>query len=143
MGTYGAYACYSFYATKNLTTAEGGMVVARDPARLTRIRTLSLHGQSSDAWKRYSSAGFKRYDVVEPGWKYNLTDIAAAMGRAQLPEIENRLERRRAIVEQYDAAFADLPLILPPPAAPIRGSPITFTPSKWMKSVLGSAGTIS
>ena len=118
VGTYGTYACYSFYATKNLTTAEGGMVVARDPARLTRIRTLSLHGQSSDAWERYSNAGFKRYDVVEPGWKYNLTDIAAAMGRAQLPEIENRLERRRAIVEQYDAAFADLPLILPPPAAP-------------------------
>lgn len=118
VGTYGVYACYSFYATKNLTTAEGGMVTAQDPERLARIRTLSLHGQSADAWKRYSNAGFKRYDVVEPGWKYNLTDIAAAMGRAQLPEIERRLARRAAIAAKYDAALADLPLTLPPPAPP-------------------------
>lgn len=118
VGTYGTYACYSFYATKNMTTAEGGMVVAQDAERLTRIRTLSLHGQSADAWKRYSNAGFKRYDVVEPGWKYNLTDIAAAMGRAQLPMVESRLTRRREIAEQYDAALAELPLILPPVAAP-------------------------
>lgn len=117
-GTFGALGCYSFYATKNLTTAEGGMVVGRDEDLLARIRMISMHGQTSDAWKRYSGSGFKRYDVTEPGWKYNLTDIAAAMGRVQLAAIDTRLARRAAIVARYNAGLEGLPLLLPPPPEP-------------------------
>jgi dTDP-4-amino-4,6-dideoxygalactose transaminase len=117
-GSFGALASFSFYATKNLTTAEGGMVLARDPALLARVRMLSLHGQSSDAWRRYSAAGFRRYDVEAPGWKYNLTDIASSMGRVQLRAIEARLARRREICARYDVGLAGLPLTVPPPAAP-------------------------
>lgn len=117
-GSFGAFGCYSFYATKNLTTAEGGMVVGRDPEMMARLRALSMHGQSSDAWKRYSASGFKRYDVSAPGWKYNLTDIASAIGRVQLAQIDQRLETRAALVARYDAGLAGLPLRLPPPAGP-------------------------
>lgn len=119
-GTFGTFGCYSFYATKNITTAEGGMVIARNPRMLERIRTLSLHGQSSGAWARYTQTGSAIYDVSEPGWKYNLTDVAAAIGRVQLSQIEARHVRRREIAARYDAGLADLPLFLPP--APPRGT---------------------
>jgi dTDP-4-amino-4,6-dideoxygalactose transaminase len=109
-------ASFSFYATKNLTTGEGGMLVSERSDWMDRAAILSLHGMSRDAFQRYSESGFRHYEVVEPGYKFNLTDIAAALGRAQLRRIETLLERREAIWRRYDAAFADLPVIRP--AAP-------------------------
>jgi dTDP-4-amino-4,6-dideoxygalactose transaminase len=111
-------ACFSFYATKNLTTAEGGMVTARDPELAARVKTLALHGMSHDAWKRFSDEGYVHYEVTEAGFKYNMTDLQAALGVHQLARIEANLGRREEIWRRYDAAFADLPLELPAPSAP-------------------------
>jgi dTDP-4-amino-4,6-dideoxygalactose transaminase len=111
-------ACFSFYATKNLTTAEGGMVVTRDPALAARVKTLALHGMSHDAWKRFSDEGYVHYEVREAGFKYNLTDLQAALGLHQLARIGENLRRREAIWRRYDEAFADLPLELPAPPDP-------------------------
>ena len=113
-GTIGAVGCFSFYANKTLTTGEGGMFVARDPALLERARLLSLHGLSRDAWKRFSAAGYQHYDVQEIGWKYNMNDIAAALGRVQLAGVERRLRRRKEIVAHYRAVLTGLPIDLPP-----------------------------
>jgi dTDP-4-amino-4,6-dideoxygalactose transaminase len=110
-------ACFSFYATKNATTAEGGMLVTADAALATRVRRLALHGLSHDAWKRFSDHGYVHYEVVEAGFKYNMTDLQAALGIHQLARIEANLARREAIWRRYDAAFAELPLELPPPPA--------------------------
>jgi dTDP-4-amino-4,6-dideoxygalactose transaminase len=95
---------FSFYATKNLTTGEGGMLTA-SPEFLARARTLSLHGMSRDAWKRYGQGGSWFYEVNEPGFKYNMTDVQAAMGLAQLRKLERFQQRRRAIVAEYNDAF--------------------------------------
>lgn len=116
-GTFGAFGCFSFYTTKNITTGDGGMLVARDPEALKRTRVLSMHGQSANAWQRRASSATRGYDVPVPGWKYSMTDIAAAIGRVQLAVIGARLERRREIVAAYDDALSDLPMILPPPPA--------------------------
>ena len=97
---------FSFYATKNLTTAEGGMLTG-EPAFLERARVLSLHGMSRDAWKRYDKGGSWRYEVLAPGFKYNMTDIQAALGLWQLRKLERFQERRRDVVAAYQAAFAD------------------------------------
>ncbi len=117
-GTMGDFGCFSFYVTKNVTTAEGGLVLARDPARADRVRTLSLHGLTRDAWTRYSDEGFKHYQVVECGFKYNMTDLAAALGLHQLARIEQNWCRRQAIWTRYLAELAGLPLALPAPPAP-------------------------
>jgi dTDP-4-amino-4,6-dideoxygalactose transaminase len=95
---------FSFYATKNLTTGEGGMLTG-SPEFLARARTLSLHGMSRDAWKRYGQGGSWFYEVNEPGFKYNMTDIQAAMGLVQLRRLERFQQRRREIVARYNAAF--------------------------------------
>ena len=95
---------FSFYATKNLTTGEGGMLTG-SPEFLARARTLSLHGMSRDAWKRYGQGGSWFYEVHEPGFKYNMTDIQAAMGLVQLRKLERFQQRRREIVARYHAAF--------------------------------------
>ena len=95
---------FSFYATKNLTTAEGGMLTG-DPEFLDRARVVSLHGMSRDAWKRYDKGGSWRYDVLLPGFKYNMTDIQASIGLHQLRKLTAFDRRRRAIVAQYQAAF--------------------------------------
>ena len=97
-------ACFSFYATKNLTTAEGGMLTG-PPQLLDQARRWSLHGMNHDAWKRYGSNGSWFYDVVCPGYKYNMTDIQAALGLHQLRKLPQFHARRRAIVERYQAAF--------------------------------------
>jgi len=97
---------FSFYATKNLTTAEGGMLTA-DPEFLARARILSLHGMSRDAWKRYDRGGHWYYEVVAPGFKYNMTDIQAALGLWQLRKLAGFQKRRRAVVQLYNEAFAD------------------------------------
>lgn len=96
--------CFSFYATKNLTTAEGGMITGH-AAFIDRARRWSLHGMSSDAWNRYGVNGRWGYDVVCPGYKYNMTDIQAALGLHQLKKLPQFHARRRAIAQQYNAAF--------------------------------------
>ncbi|MFY3285958.1 DegT/DnrJ/EryC1/StrS family aminotransferase [Achromobacter xylosoxidans] len=106
---------YSFYATKTLATGEGGMVVTRDPALAKRCRVMRLHGIDRDAFDRFTSkkpAWY--YEIVAPGFKYNLPDTAAAMGRIQLARVREMRDRRAAIAARYDNAFADLPLTLPP-----------------------------
>ncbi|MGJ9420543.1 DegT/DnrJ/EryC1/StrS family aminotransferase [Massilia sp. CMS3.1] len=106
---------FSFYANKTMTTGEGGMVVVRDPELARRIRLMRLHGISQDAFDRYVSktpAWF--YEVVAAGFKYNLTDIAAAIGIEQLRKIDRFLAQRQLLAARYDAALAGLPLILPP-----------------------------
>jgi dTDP-4-amino-4,6-dideoxygalactose transaminase len=99
---------FSFYATKNLTTAEGGMLTG-DPDIIEQARLWSLHGMSRDAYKRYSAEGSWYYEVVLPGYKCNMTDIQAALGVQQLRKIDDFQARRRAIVQQYHAALASLP----------------------------------
>ncbi len=112
-GTFGDLGCFSFYVTKNLTTAEGGMVITARQNLADRIKRLALHGLSQDAWKRFSDAGYVHYDVVEPGYKYNMTDLQAAIGLPQLRRLESNWKRRRAVWNRYQEAFADLPVELP------------------------------
>ncbi|MEO5579641.1 MAG: DegT/DnrJ/EryC1/StrS family aminotransferase, partial [Gemmatimonadaceae bacterium] len=114
-GTIGDIGAFSFYVTKNVVTGEGGMVTTANQQWADRIRTLSLHGMSADAWKRFSDEGFKQYEIVEPGFKYNLTDMQAALGIHQLARVEENLVRRQAIWARYDLAFADLPAFVPAP----------------------------
>ena len=97
--------CFSFYATKNLTTAEGGMLTG-PPELIEEARTWSLHGMSRDAWKRYSAAGSWYYEVICPGFKYNMTDIQAAIGLHQLRRLPQFQARRREIVHRYNEAFS-------------------------------------
>lgn len=113
IGNVGHMTCFSFYVTKNVVTAEGGMVTTNDPHWAEQIEAMGLHGLSAGAWTRYSDKGFKHYQVVVPGFKYNMTDIQASLGIHQLGRIEQYLKRREEIWQQYDAAFADLPVALP------------------------------
>lgn len=108
-GTRSAMAAYSFYATKNLTTAEGGVLVTNDDGVAARVRALSLHGMDKDAWKRYTARGSWRYDVREPGFKYNMPDIAAAMGNVQLARLEAMQSRRDRIAQRFMSGLADTP----------------------------------
>ena len=110
IGTTADATSFSFYATKNLTTGEGGMVTTGSADMAQRIRTASLHGMTRPAWTRYERAGHCQYDVVMPGFKYNMTDLAAAIGLHQLSAIDRHLERREAISARYDEALSDLPL---------------------------------
>ena len=105
IGSRGNPVAFSFYATKNLTTGEGGMLTA-DPEFLERARIASLHGMSHDGWKRYAEGGHWFYEVLLPGFKYNMSYIQAAMGLAQLAKLERHQARRRAVVRAYQAAFA-------------------------------------
>ncbi|WP_374338297.1 DegT/DnrJ/EryC1/StrS family aminotransferase [Leeia sp.] len=108
---------FSFYATKTITTGEGGMVVMRDKALAQRCRTMRLHGINRDAFDRYvSKTPAWYYEVVAPGFKYNLTDIASALGIQQLKKADRFQQRRQQMAERYNAALSDLPLILPPKA---------------------------
>lgn len=100
--------CFSFYATKNITTAEGGMLTTNDDSLAEKIRILSLHGMSKDAWKRYSNEGYKHYDIVYPGFKYNMTDIQASLGLCQLNKIDNFLKRRNEIKSLYDNLLSEV-----------------------------------
>lgn len=105
---------FSFYATKTMTTGEGGMVLTRDSDLAARMRTMRLHGIDRDVFGRYTSTKPSwHYDVVAPGYKYNMTDMAAAIGRVQLGRVEQMVSRRRQIAKAYDEAFGDLPLTLP------------------------------
>jgi dTDP-4-amino-4,6-dideoxygalactose transaminase len=108
-GTLSDAAIYSFYATKNLTTAEGGMLVTNDESLADRVRRLSLHGMSRDAWKRYADRGSWRYDVLEPGYKYNLADIASSIGLVQLERLPEMQRRREEIAAVYLRELSGLP----------------------------------
>jgi len=112
-GTFGDYGCFSFYVTKNIVTGEGGMVLAREESAAARIKVLALHGMTKDAWKRFSDAGYKHYEVVDAGFKYNMMDLQAAIGIHQLKRIEPYWLRRREIWRTYNEAFAGLPITLP------------------------------
>ncbi len=100
-------ACFSFYATKTITTGEGGMLTTEDEALADRARSMSLHGLNRQAWSRYSGGGWA-YDVGAPGFKYNLTDIAAALGLVQLSRADEMLKRRAEIAQAYTSAFAEI-----------------------------------
>jgi dTDP-4-amino-4,6-dideoxygalactose transaminase len=109
-------AAYSFYATKNLTTCEGGMLLTNDDALAQRARVLTLHGMDRDAWKRYTAGGSWRYDVAEPGYKYNMPDPLAAIGIAQLRRLDAMQTRRDELAARYADALFDIPGIGIPPA---------------------------
>ena len=105
VGSRANFAAFSFYATKNLTTAEGGALTGH-PELLEKARIVSLHGMSKDAWKRYDKAGSWRYDIVMPGFKYNMTDLQASLGLRQLEKLAGFHRRRREIAAAYGRAFA-------------------------------------
>ncbi len=111
VGTIGDITCFSFYATKTITTGEGGMVTTENDEYADRMRIMSLHGISRDAWKRYTSEGNWYYEITAPGFKYNLTDLAAAVGIAQLKKAELMYLRRQKIASLYDEAFKDISAI--------------------------------
>jgi dTDP-4-amino-4,6-dideoxygalactose transaminase len=117
IGSEGNPVAFSFYATKNLTTGEGGML-AGDPEFLAQARVISLHGMSRDAWKRYDAGGSWFYEVLLPGFKYNMTDIQAALGLWQLRKLEGFQRRRREVVSQYEHAFAGEPALELPVTRP-------------------------
>jgi dTDP-4-amino-4,6-dideoxygalactose transaminase len=112
--------CFSFYANKTITTGEGGMAVTDDDALAERMRLMSLHGLSHDAWGRYSNSGKWDYKIIAPGYKYNLTDIAAAIGIHQLARAEEMRQQREALVLYYLEALGDLEELELPPVAPDR-----------------------
>lgn len=118
VGSIGDFTCFSFYATKNLTTGEGGMVTTSNPEAAEFIRVASLHGMSRDAWRRYAPGGAAHYDVVTAGFKYNMMDVQAAIGLHQLARIDDMAARRGRIWAAYDAGLASLPLRRPAPVAP-------------------------
>ncbi|HSP74565.1 MAG TPA: DegT/DnrJ/EryC1/StrS family aminotransferase [Gaiellaceae bacterium] len=117
-GTFGDFASFSFHATKNVTTGDGGMLVTDDEDAAEAILRLAQHGLSNDAWSRTANGGPGAYDVAVPGFKYRMTDIQAAIGIHQLARVEHNLPQREQIHRWYDEAFADLPVVLVPAAAP-------------------------
>jgi len=118
VGTLGDFGCFSFYATKNVTTGEGGMVLTRHEAFASRIKTLALHGMSKDAWKRFSDEGYRHYYVTEPGFKNNMTDLQAALGIHQLARVEANWMKRKAVWDYYQSALKDFPVTLPTEPGP-------------------------
>jgi dTDP-4-amino-4,6-dideoxygalactose transaminase len=117
IGSIGDITCFSFYATKTITTGEGGMATTQNPDWAKRMRMMSLHGISHDAWNRYTKEGSWYYEVMYPGFKYNLTDLAAALGIEQLKKCDEFYEARRQIARRYDESFRDIPGIQIPASA--------------------------
>jgi dTDP-4-amino-4,6-dideoxygalactose transaminase len=118
VGTIGDFTCFSFYATKNVTTGEGGMVTTASAEAADRIRIASLHGMSRAAWSRHQNTRPSRYDVVMPGFKYNMLDLQAAIGLHQLARVGRNHARRAEIACAYDHAFSDLPIARFAPPGP-------------------------
>jgi dTDP-4-amino-4,6-dideoxygalactose transaminase len=115
IGSISDLTAFSFYATKALATGEGGMLTTANPEYAARAAIMALHGISRDAWKRYSAEGSWYYEVLQAGYKYNMTDLAAAIGLHQLDRSEWLLERRRTIAHRYTQAFSQLPEVETPP----------------------------
>lgn len=118
IGTVGDITCFSFYATKTITTGEGGMATTENPEWADRMRMMSLHGISHDAWKRYAKEGSWYYEVLCPGFKYNLTDIGAAIGIEQLKKCDAFSAIRRRIAHAYSERLSDLPELETPRCNP-------------------------
>jgi len=114
-GNFGRFGCFSFYVTKNVITGEGGMILAKDKDEANRLKILSLHGLSKDAWSRFSDKGYKHYQVVDCGYKYNMMDLQAAIGIHQLERVEENWKRRKEIWDKYNSAFDKLPIGKPAP----------------------------
>jgi dTDP-4-amino-4,6-dideoxygalactose transaminase len=117
VGSRDNFASFSFYATKNLTTAEGGALTGH-PELLEKARVIALHGMSKDAWKRFDKSGSWRYDIVMPGFKYNMTDLQAAIGTHQLRKLAGFHARRREVARRYTEAFAAEPALETPTERP-------------------------
>jgi len=117
-GTFGELGCFSFYVTKNIVTGEGGMVITDNEDYANQIKILGLHGMSKDAWKRFSDSGYKHYQVVYAGFKYNMMDLQAAIGIHQLPRVDKYWKRRQEIWNCYNEAFKDLSVFIPAPVEP-------------------------
>lgn len=118
IGSYNDISSYSFYVTKNVVTAEGGMITTNNNDLAAKIKIWALHGMDKHAWSRYSDKGFKHYDVLYPGYKYNMTDIQASLGIHQLAKVERHHKRRVEIWKRYKRELKNLPLTLPPEQEP-------------------------
>jgi dTDP-4-amino-4,6-dideoxygalactose transaminase len=136
IGSHGCTTCFSFYATKNMTSGEGGMITTNDDALAERLRLLSLHGMNHDAWKRYTETGSWYYDVLAAGYKYNMTDIQASLGIHQLRRLDGFIRRRQEIAGMYDNAFSDLREILLPVRLPGRSHTFHLYPIRLQTALL-------
>ena len=117
-GTFGGIGCFSFYVTKNVVTGEGGMAITDNEGYANKIRVLGLHGMSKDAWKRFADSGYKHYQILYAGYKYNMMDIQAAIGIHQLSRVDKYWKRRQEIWNHYNEAFEDSPVFTPAPIEP-------------------------
>lgn len=117
-GSFDTISIFSFHPNKNMTTGEGGMVCTPDESLAEEISLLKFHGMSREAWKRFAASGTPNYDIVLPGFKYNMMDIQAAIGIHQLPRLDSFIERRTGIAEFYNREFADIPELALPQYAP-------------------------
>jgi len=104
---------FSFHPIKNITTGEGGMITCNDAALADRLRTLRFHGVSKNAWNRFRGGGVPQYDVLEPGWKYNMLDLQAALGLRQMAKLDRFNARRRELAARYDARLREVPELRP------------------------------
>ncbi len=118
IGCYRNIVNFSFYVTKNITTVEGGMITTDNEELAQKLKIYALHGMSKDAWKRFSDDGYKHYEIIYPGYKYNMTDLQAAIGIQQLKKVDQFAKRRKEIWDFYKNELKDLPIILPPEPAP-------------------------
>ena len=118
IGSHGNFTAFSFYVTKNITTGEGGALVCPSAEESSRVEQLSLHGLSTGAWQRFSDAGYRHYEVSEPGFKFNMTDVQAAMGLHQLPKLDEWIGYRAGLWDLYNTRLIDLPVDTPPSPAP-------------------------
>lgn len=114
IGTFGTTTCFSFYATKNITTGEGGAITINDEELADKLRVLRLHGMSKDAWKRYSDKGSWYYEIADCGWKYNMTDIQAALGIHQIKKLDRFIEIRRGYAEIYNEELKKVDEVITP-----------------------------
>lgn len=118
IGSFDSISIFSFHPNKNITTGEGGMVCTPDENLAEEISLLKFHGMNREAWKRFAASGTPNYDIVIPGYKYNMMDIQAAIGVHQLPKLDSFIDKRRDIAEYYNAAFADVAELALPAYAP-------------------------
>jgi len=120
IGSFDSVSIFSFHPNKNITTGEGGMVCTPDEVLAEEISLLKFHGMSREAWKRFAASGTPNYDIMLPGYKYNMMDIQAAIGLHQLPRLDGFIDRRREIADQYNAAFAGVAELALPAYAPYQ-----------------------
>ncbi len=120
IGSLDSISIFSFHPNKNITTGEGGMVCTADENLAEEISLMKFHGMNREAWKRFAASGTPNYDIMMPGFKYNMMDIQAAIGIHQLPRLDGFIDRRKEIAEFYNREFADLPELALPAYAPYQ-----------------------